>query len=166
MKLSLNLAVLGLSALAAAQVNLSDLPTCAQGCVGSSVNVPGCSNLDIKCICSNSGYLRDLSCCISKACPQSDQSGAIKFASSLCATVGVSVPDKVTCDGASSSGSSSASSSSTSSTSSSSTGSSDATASAAIVGSATTANAAAATNALGNGMGLAGAVAAVAAVVL
>ena len=67
----------GLAAVASAQVSLSDLPQCAQGCVGSSINVPGCSGLDIKCICSNSGYLQSLSCCIAKGCSTSDQTSTL-----------------------------------------------------------------------------------------
>ncbi|KAI9670357.1 MAG: hypothetical protein M1817_004400 [Caeruleum heppii] len=103
MKVSTTLVLSAFSAVALAQVNLGDLPSCARGCIGTSVNVPGCNGLDIRCICSNQSFLGDIACCLQRECNQSDQENAVRFASSLCSSAGVDVPDSVACGSSSSS---------------------------------------------------------------
>ncbi|KAI9779887.1 MAG: hypothetical protein M1816_003312 [Peltula sp. TS41687] len=109
------LLITGFSTVIAAQ-SLADLPKCAQGCVGSSVSVPGCQSFDIRCICSNRDWLQGVACCLAKACSSEEQANAVKFAGSFCATAGVTVPNQVTCPSAAA-GSSSAASQSTASSS-------------------------------------------------
>ncbi|KAI9884727.1 MAG: hypothetical protein M1823_003471 [Watsoniomyces obsoletus] len=97
----------GLLALASAQTtpNLAGLPSCARACVGTSVNVPGCQGLDIRCICSNRDFLNNISCCIQRSCSAEEQASTIRFASGLCATAGVNVPTEATCPSGSASAS-------------------------------------------------------------
>lgn len=97
MKLSTTLTLTAFGAVALAQVNLGDLPSCARACIGTSVNVPGCTGLDIRCICSNESFLNDVACCLSRECNQADQQNAASFASSLCSSAGVNVPSEVVC---------------------------------------------------------------------
>ncbi|CCF46180.1 hypothetical protein CH063_15012 [Colletotrichum higginsianum] len=102
--------IIALAGLAVAQ---TDLPTCAQSTpqvamftfVGNAI--AGCSNLDIKCICSNAGFLDGIACCLASACPAAEQENAVKFAKNICTGAGVTVPDQVVCKSgnASSSGS-------------------------------------------------------------
>ncbi|KAI9800556.1 MAG: hypothetical protein M1833_003214 [Piccolia ochrophora] len=141
-----------LSAIASAQgVDFSALPTCAQSCVGSAVSVPGCSGIDIECICKNEGYIGGLSCCIADACSEEDQQRTITFASNLCKTKNVDVPDTVSCSTGSASGTATATVTSTSTASA--TATEESAAAAATTG-------AAAHNMVANGAGLAGALAA------
>ncbi|KAF9870044.1 CFEM domain-containing protein [Colletotrichum karsti] len=97
--------VLALAGIAGAQD--TQLPTCAQGCVNqytSGTAIAGCSNLDIKCICSNSGFLDGIACCLAAACPKADQDTAVKFAKNICTGAGVTVPDQVVCKNVTTSG--------------------------------------------------------------
>ncbi|KAF6815067.1 CFEM domain-containing protein [Colletotrichum musicola] len=96
---------IALAGLAGAQV--SQLPACAQECVNKYTTtnaIAGCSQLDIKCICSNSGFLDGIACCLAAACPKADQDSAVKFAKDICTGAGVSVPDQVVCKNATASG--------------------------------------------------------------
>ncbi|GJC86960.1 GPI-anchored CFEM domain protein ARB_01017 [Colletotrichum liriopes] len=95
-------------ALAGLAVAQTDLPTCAQGCVNQYTTgnaIAGCSNLDIKCICSNAGFLDGIACCLASACPPADQESAVKFAKNICTGAGVAVPDQVVCKNANASSS-------------------------------------------------------------
>ncbi|KAK1975497.1 hypothetical protein LZ30DRAFT_605506 [Colletotrichum cereale] len=96
MKFSMAVAI-ALAGLAAAQ---TDLPTCAQSCVTQFTSgnaIAGCSNLDVKCICSNENFLNGIACCLAGACPEADQKTAVKYAQNICTGAGVSVPDQVIC---------------------------------------------------------------------
>ncbi|KDN64871.1 putative CFEM domain-containing protein [Colletotrichum sublineola] len=96
MKSSVAVAI-ALAGLAAAQ---TDLPTCAQSCVTQFTSgnaIAGCSNLDVKCICSNDNFLNGIACCLAGACPEADQKTAVKYAQNICTGAGVSVPDQVVC---------------------------------------------------------------------
>jgi len=96
MKSSVAVAI-ALTGLAAAQ---TDLPKCAQGCVTQFTSgnaIAGCSNLDVKCICSNENFLDGIACCLVGACPEADQKTAVKYAQNICTGAGVSVPDQVVC---------------------------------------------------------------------
>ncbi|KAJ0135912.1 GPI-anchored CFEM domain protein [Colletotrichum tanaceti] len=92
-----------------------------QGCVNQYTSgnaIAGCSNLDIKCICSNAGFLDGIACCLASACPASEQENAVRFAKNICTGAGVAVPDQVVCNSgnASSSAGSSATATQTTST--------------------------------------------------
>lgn len=107
MRLSSISLVAGLVALASAQMpDVADLPTCAQSCVGSSLNVEGCTGLDVECICSNNDFLVNIACCVAEACPQEGQDKTLEFARGICATAGVEISDDVICSTAAEPGSS------------------------------------------------------------
>ncbi|KAK2000774.1 hypothetical protein LX36DRAFT_654026 [Colletotrichum falcatum] len=115
MKFSVAVAI-ALAGLAAAQ---TDLPKCAQGCVTQFTSgnaIAGCSNLDVKCICSNENFLDGIACCLAGACPEAEQKTAVKYAQNICTGAGVSVPDQVVCKTANASASASASQTSASQT--------------------------------------------------
>ncbi|KAF2861062.1 hypothetical protein K470DRAFT_257205 [Piedraia hortae CBS 480.64] len=108
MKLSLILAVFVSSVTAA---SVGDLPTCAGQCVKNLGGFGNCGSLDVKCICSNTKLLSDLSCCISKQCDTADQNRTTTFANALCAGQGVTgLPQHATCASSSSTGSASSAS--------------------------------------------------------
>ncbi|KAK2065379.1 hypothetical protein LY76DRAFT_331088 [Colletotrichum caudatum] len=99
MKSSVAVAI-ALAGLAAAQ---TDLPKCAQSCVTqftSGTAIAGCSNLDVKCICSNDNFLDGIACCLAKACQEADQKAAVQYAKNICTGAGVTVPDQVVCKSA------------------------------------------------------------------
>ncbi|MCJ1334112.1 hypothetical protein MMC10_010819 [Thelotrema lepadinum] len=73
-----------LLSLAAAQ---SGIPTCAQSCVV----LPDSCNLDVKCICGDSSFISNISCCVSQKCSLADQTAALQYAQQLCASGGVSI---------------------------------------------------------------------------
>ncbi|KAK1688303.1 hypothetical protein BDP55DRAFT_726675 [Colletotrichum godetiae] len=101
--------IIALAGFAAAQ---DGLPTCAQGCVNqytTGSGIAGCSQIDVKCICSNSGFLDGIACCLAGACPEADQATAVKYAKNICTGAGVTVPDQVVCKSASSTPSATAS---------------------------------------------------------
>ncbi|TDZ21885.1 GPI-anchored CFEM domain protein [Colletotrichum sidae] len=96
---------IALAGLAGAQD--TQLPSCAQDCVNrytTTSAIAGCSQLDIKCICSNSAFLDGIACCLAGVCPQSDQDTAVRFAKNICTGAGVAVPDQVVCKNATSTG--------------------------------------------------------------
>ena len=64
--------------------------------VGS--NIGGCSQGDIKCICSNDEFLDNIACCLSSACDSDGKDKAVSFARSICGGAGVDVPDQVVCN--------------------------------------------------------------------
>ena len=63
-------AVLAFTGAVLAQVDISNLPRCAYGCV---TNLGGCNQLDITCICSDTELISGLACCVSKECDTEDQ---------------------------------------------------------------------------------------------
>ncbi|CAG8982911.1 hypothetical protein HYALB_00002929 [Hymenoscyphus albidus] len=78
-----------------------DIPECARPCVVASTSgssIGGCTNTDVKCICSAPQFLSDISCCVSKACSLEDQNKAIAFANNLCSISGVTnLPTAASC---------------------------------------------------------------------
>lgn len=81
-------------------MNLSDLPQCAQDCLNDSAAEQaqgGCSAIDIKCLCSNSQYVGVLACCLDTKCSADDQKKAVDFNSGLCTRVNVSIPNFLGC---------------------------------------------------------------------
>ncbi|KAI7369427.1 hypothetical protein KC354_g1918 [Hortaea werneckii] len=88
-------AVLAFAGAVLAQVDISNLPSCAFGCV---TNLGGCNQLDINCICSDSELISGLACCVSKECDTEDQDKTIQFAQNLCGGEGVdNLPTSATC---------------------------------------------------------------------
>ncbi|OHE91804.1 hypothetical protein CORC01_12878 [Colletotrichum orchidophilum] len=82
----------------------TQLPTCAQGCVNQYTTggaIANCSQVDVKCICSNSGFLDGIACCLAGVCSTTDQENAVKFAKNICTGADVAVPDQVVCKTAS-----------------------------------------------------------------
>ena len=77
------------------------LPACAQPCLSKFNNgaeIAGCANLDVKCICSNSSFLNDISCCLVDACNEADKQTSLAYAQNLCKTAGVTdLPTEVSC---------------------------------------------------------------------
>ncbi|KAK5110800.1 hypothetical protein LTR62_005511 [Meristemomyces frigidus] len=97
------------AALATTAVLAQNLPTCASNCLAGGPGFGSCNGLDVKCICSDSGLLSYLSCCVSTACDAADQAGTIKYASALCAGQGVTdLPTAATCSAGASGSASSA----------------------------------------------------------
>ena len=65
--------LLAFASLLAAVTAQNGVPTCAAGCVR---NLPSqCATQDIGCICGDSSFITNVSCCVFKSCPQSDQAG-------------------------------------------------------------------------------------------
>lgn len=60
--------------------------------------IGGCSQGDIKCICSNDKFLDNIACCLSSACDDDGKDKAVSFARSICGGAGVDVPDEVVCN--------------------------------------------------------------------
>jgi hypothetical protein len=57
---------------------LGTVPQCAQICLSNSTNTQtACSDLDIKCLCSNQQYVNSLSCCLATNCDATDQSSKL-----------------------------------------------------------------------------------------
>jgi len=88
-------AVLAFTGAVLAQVDTSNLPSCAFSCV---TNLGGCNQLDITCICSDTELISGLACCVSKQCDAEDQDKTIQFAQNLCGGEGVdNLPTSATC---------------------------------------------------------------------
>ncbi|KAK8049122.1 hypothetical protein PG994_010852 [Apiospora phragmitis] len=87
---------------AAQQSGLGSLPECSKGCLnnfvsGSGQQIGGCPATDAKCICAKKEFIDGISCCVSDACNKADQDASIQFASTFCGTLGVQVPNVVSC---------------------------------------------------------------------
>ncbi|CAF9919372.1 MAG: hypothetical protein GOMPHAMPRED_001766 [Gomphillus americanus] len=81
--------LLAFASLLAAVTAQNGVPTCAAGCVR---NLPSqCATQDIGCICGDSSFITNVSCCVFKSCPQSDQAAALSFALNICQAGGVSL---------------------------------------------------------------------------
>ncbi|KAH8750883.1 hypothetical protein BGZ57DRAFT_934625 [Hyaloscypha finlandica] len=79
----------------------SGVPACAQPCVVQSTSgstTGSCNSADVACICSNSGFLSNLACCLAGVCSQADQQAAITYTQNVCAANGVTnLPSVVSC---------------------------------------------------------------------
>ncbi|KAK8089515.1 hypothetical protein PG997_004476 [Apiospora hydei] len=87
---------------AAQQSGLGSLPECSKGCLnnfvsGSGQQIGGCPATDAKCICAKKEFIDGIACCVSDACNKADQDASIQFASTFCGTLGVQVPNVVSC---------------------------------------------------------------------
>ncbi|MCJ1376739.1 hypothetical protein MMC20_007984 [Loxospora ochrophaea] len=81
--------------------SLSDLPSCAVSCVGNGLSSTGCAETDFKCICSDSAWIGQLTCCVESACDQADQQTTVQFADQICKTVNIDLPANPVCSTAS-----------------------------------------------------------------
>lgn len=117
---------------AAADISLSDIPSCAKSC-GVGTTPDSCGKMDVQCACKDPEYVANTACCVSKECSADDAKSALEFTQKLCSRVGVNdLPKSATCAagasstaGASSSSTASASDSSASATSTSSSSASE-----------------------------------------
>lgn len=89
MKVSVILSVVASAALAAAQ--LSAIPQCALTCAISSIGASGCSETDIKCICSASAFLTSITSCVQGSCTAAELAQTLKAAQGLCSSAGVTL---------------------------------------------------------------------------
>ncbi|KAF4123917.1 CFEM domain [Geosmithia morbida] len=98
---SLFLSLAAAAGVAVAQLSsLSDLPSCAKPCASEYTTggkVPGCSALDLGCICGKDDFVNGIACCLADACSVSDRDKAISVASDLCSSVGTDLPESVVC---------------------------------------------------------------------
>ncbi|RKU46294.1 hypothetical protein DL546_007633 [Coniochaeta pulveracea] len=117
MKLSLTVLALA-TGLSVAQ--FSGLPTCATDCANQFLagGIGNCGR-DVKCICSDTAFIGQISCCLMAACGGDDQTKAIQFAHDICSGSGVTVPDALDCTSTSSGAAAATTSSASSSVSSS-----------------------------------------------
>ncbi|OAA72167.1 Extracellular membrane protein, 8-cysteine region, CFEM [Cordyceps fumosorosea ARSEF 2679] len=82
MKFSIVLAAAGL---AAAQLDISQIPSCALGCLTTAVASTGCSLTDLSCLCGKKDQLESASKpCIDSKCDAADIAKAQGLANQLC----------------------------------------------------------------------------------
>jgi len=95
----MKLFTLGLSALLAGFISaqtFSALPECAQNCTINAI--PKSCNLNPKCICSDAGFIKAITCCVAGVCDAADQETTIKYADSICIPAGVTnLPTAASC---------------------------------------------------------------------
>ncbi|KAG6001818.1 hypothetical protein E4U21_003780 [Claviceps maximensis] len=116
MKSTLVILALATGLVAAQAPQLDKIPKCAYSCVSSYIvgsNIAGCAPADIACVCGNTSFLGDISCCLEKDCSKEDIQSTIQFASGLCNAAGVKTPTQLVCNKNAGSASASASGSST-----------------------------------------------------
>ncbi|KAJ5678638.1 Cell wall protein TIR3 [Penicillium macrosclerotiorum] len=83
-------------------LSLDDLPSCATSCATDAI--PAKCGIDVECICSDSSFLSDITCCVATACSTADQETTLKVAKSICASGGVTnLPTTVACSSTASS---------------------------------------------------------------
>ncbi|KAL4896435.1 hypothetical protein BDV59DRAFT_198815 [Aspergillus ambiguus] len=109
----------GLGSAAAQGSGMDGLPSCAQSCATDSIPKK-CSMIDIACICGDSSFITNISCCVAKTCGSAEQEGkpplpSIKFANQICSGAGITdLPQSASCAGGSSETSGASSATSTS----------------------------------------------------
>jgi CFEM domain len=57
-----------------------------------AISGTGCSQTDLKCLCSDSGYIDSVTTCIQSSCDASDAQNAFAYAQFACNSAGVQVP--------------------------------------------------------------------------
>lgn len=58
-----------------------------------SANLPPQCTVDVKCICSDAKFIREISCCVAKACSPTEVQKTLQVAQQLCSTVKVQLPN-------------------------------------------------------------------------
>lgn len=76
----------------------SNIPSCAQDCISQYTSggnpIGNCTGLDVACICRNSTFINQVSCCVGDSCDDSsDRDNAINYARGICSAAGVSISD-------------------------------------------------------------------------
>lgn len=66
-------------------------------------NIGGCEHFNVKCLCSNSGFLSDIACCIQNACSSEEATAAVNYAKHICTDAGATVSE-ILCNHSTSSG--------------------------------------------------------------
>jgi hypothetical protein len=84
--------------LAAAQSDNNNVPSCAQDCISQYTSggsqIGNCTGLDVACICRNSTFVQQVSCCVDDSCDDSnDRTSAIDYARGICSAAGVQISD-------------------------------------------------------------------------
>ena len=73
---------------------VSDVPFCAQQCVG---DLGGCAMGDVSCICNNKAYITKVAACVSANCPNPQCQPVIDFGTNVCKSVGVTMLPQPSC---------------------------------------------------------------------
>ncbi|KAL8863226.1 MAG: hypothetical protein Q9178_000601 [Gyalolechia marmorata] len=82
----------------AQSLNISEVPTCAHGCLVNSVSEQTtCAAADIGCLCRSNDFINVVSCCISSSCSNADQARAITANVRLCSNANVTIPNSLGC---------------------------------------------------------------------
>ncbi|KAF2805064.1 uncharacterized protein BDZ99DRAFT_112314 [Mytilinidion resinicola] len=83
---------------------VAEYPSCALSCLddATEISATGCSATDGYCLCTNTPYLEETTCCIRSSCDSADQTTAFDQAVYNCATWGVTLNThlSVTCSSA------------------------------------------------------------------
>ncbi|CAO1604659.1 hypothetical protein XANCAGTX0491_008202 [Xanthoria calcicola] len=85
-------------AASAQSLNISEVPTCAHGCLVNSISEQtACGAADIGCLCRSSDFINVVACCISSSCSNADQAKAVTANGRLCSNANVSIPNYLGC---------------------------------------------------------------------
>ncbi|KAJ8523377.1 hypothetical protein ONZ45_g156 [Pleurotus djamor] len=84
-------AVFASVALFAVFASAQDIPTCAMACVAQPATLGGCSQNDMKCLCSSQEFIAATITCLGGSCPASDLEAARGVAITLCQAAGVTL---------------------------------------------------------------------------
>jgi hypothetical protein len=83
----------------------SNIPSCAQDCISQYTSggnpIGNCTGPDVACICRNSTFINQVSCCVDGSCDSSDRDNAINYARGVCSAAGVFISnDDARCNAA------------------------------------------------------------------
>ncbi|KAL8777660.1 MAG: hypothetical protein Q9213_007759 [Squamulea squamosa] len=82
----------------AQNLNISETPNCAHGCLVNSVSEQtACGAADIGCLCRSNDFINVVACCISSSCNYADQAKAISANVKLCSNANVTIPNYLGC---------------------------------------------------------------------
>lgn len=70
------------------------IPTCAISCV---TTLPANCGANPSCICADTAWIADVSCCVKTNCAEADQQAALSYANTICTPVGVTLPTTASC---------------------------------------------------------------------
>ncbi|KAL8670301.1 MAG: hypothetical protein Q9168_005156 [Polycauliona sp. 1 TL-2023] len=88
-----------LATASAQNLNISDVPTCAHGCLVNSISEQtSCGLADVACLCKSSDFINVVACCVTSSCSNADQSKAISANVKLCANAGVTISNNQGCN--------------------------------------------------------------------
>ncbi|KAL8803863.1 MAG: hypothetical protein Q9182_002919 [Xanthomendoza sp. 2 TL-2023] len=82
----------------AQNINISEVPTCAQAClINSASEQTACQGADVGCLCRSNDFVNVVACCISSSCSNTEQTKAIAANVKLCGSANVTVPNFLGC---------------------------------------------------------------------